>query len=109
MSIGIMAYLRKTHSFFVKQRVVWALVMISIGMKGSSGSAVFNLVCNSTFSVVGMIAALVNWYIVNGHTAGVVVFFAISMALWFYWAARLSRLIIGIVAGALTQVLVIGK
>jgi hypothetical protein len=28
MSIGIMAYLKNTHVFFIQQRVVWALVMV---------------------------------------------------------------------------------
>ena len=28
MSIGIMAYLRQTHAFFTRQRMVWSLVMM---------------------------------------------------------------------------------
>jgi hypothetical protein len=28
MSIGIMAYLKNTHAFFIQQRVVWAMVMV---------------------------------------------------------------------------------
>jgi hypothetical protein len=47
--------------------------------------------------------------VVDGHTAGVIVIFALFMAFWFYWAARYPRFLIGIVAGALTQVLIIGK
>lgn len=39
MSIGIMAYLKNSHTFFVKQRVIWALVMIAIGMSPTAGSA----------------------------------------------------------------------
>jgi hypothetical protein len=127
MSVGIMAFLEQTHVFFVKQRVVWALIMITIGMKPTSGSAIFNLVCNVMFSVCGMVTAFINasqvlpfislkkanskifqWYVVDGHTAGVIVFFALFMAFWFYWAARYERFLIGIVAGALTHVLIIG-
>ncbi|KIV99451.1 hypothetical protein, variant 1 [Verruconis gallopava] len=108
MSVGIMAYLEKTHTFFIKQRVVWAVIMIIIGMKPTNGSANFNLACNIVFSVGGMASAYINWYVADGHTTGVIVVFAFSMAFWFYWAARCPRFLIGIVVGALTQVLIIG-
>ena len=32
MSVRILAYLEQTHEFFIKQRVIWLLVMTSIGM-----------------------------------------------------------------------------
>jgi hypothetical protein len=60
MSVGIMAFLEQTHVFFVKQRVVWALIMITIGMKPTSGSAIFNLACNVIFTVGGMVTAFIN-------------------------------------------------
>jgi hypothetical protein len=28
MSVGIMAYLKNTHVFFIQQRIVWAMVMV---------------------------------------------------------------------------------
>jgi hypothetical protein len=60
MSVGIIAFLEQTHVFFIKQRVVWALIMITIGMKPTNGSANFNLACNVIFSVGGMISAYIN-------------------------------------------------
>jgi hypothetical protein len=60
MSVGIMAFLEQTHVFFVRQRLVWALIMITIGMKPTSGSAIFNLACNLIFTVGGMVAAFIN-------------------------------------------------
>lgn len=108
MSVGIMAFLKNTHAFFVQQRVVWCLVMIAIGMSPTAGSAVFNLLGNLTCTLFGMVGAYVNWYIVDGKTAGVIVFFFFIQMFYFYWAAKYPRFLVAIVAGALTHVLIIG-
>jgi Putative ER transporter, 6TM, N-terminal/Fusaric acid resistance protein-like len=108
MSIGIMAYLKNSHAFFVKQRVVWALVMIAIGMNPTAGSAVFNMLGNTTCTIFGMTGAYINWYMVDGKTAGVIVFFFFFLMFYFYFAAKFPRFLVAIVAGALTHVLVIG-
>ncbi|KAG9235949.1 hypothetical protein BJ875DRAFT_373159 [Amylocarpus encephaloides] len=108
MSIGILAYLRNTHAFFVKQRVVWCLVMVSIGMNPTIGSAVFNLFGNLTFTVFGMIGAYINWYIVDEKVGGVIPVFFFFMMFYFYFAAKYPRFLVAIVAGALTHVLIIG-
>ena len=109
MSIGIMAYLKSTHAFFVKQRVVWALVMIAIGMSPTSGSAVFNMLGNTICTLFGMIGSYINWYMVDGKTAGVIVFFFFFLLFYFYFAAKNPRFLVAIVAGALTHVLIIGE
>ena len=44
MSVGIVAYLRNTQQFFVEQRLVWALIMVSIGMTVTAGAGVFGFV-----------------------------------------------------------------
>ena len=41
LSLGIVAYLKDTSHFFLTQRLVWALIMISIGMTVTAGSGVF--------------------------------------------------------------------
>jgi hypothetical protein len=108
MSIGILAFLKNTHVFFVKQRGVWCLVMIAIGMNPTAGSAVFNLLGNLTCTLFGMVGAFINWYIVDQKTAGVIAFFFLFQMFYFYWAAKYPRFLVAIVAGALTHVLIIG-
>ena len=41
MSIAILAYLKQTQVFFNEQRLVWAMIMIAIGMTVTAGSGVF--------------------------------------------------------------------
>ena len=41
LSIGIVAFLESTHVFFTAQRLVWAMIMVAIGMTMTAGSGVF--------------------------------------------------------------------
>lgn len=41
LTIGILAYLHDTQQFFVRQRLVWAMIMVSIGMTTTAGSGIF--------------------------------------------------------------------
>ena len=44
LSIGIVAYLEATHVFFLEQRLVWAMIMVAIGMTVTAGSGVFGFI-----------------------------------------------------------------
>lgn len=44
LSIGIVAFLRDTQAFFIQQRLVWAMIMVSIGMTVTAGAGVFGFV-----------------------------------------------------------------
>ena len=58
MSISIVAYLAQTRNFFLEQRIVWALIMVSIGMTVTAGGGVFGFIgriagtCRSCRAVV---------------------------------------------------------
>ena len=41
LSIGIVAYLEATYVFFTEQRLVWAMIMVAIGMTTTAGSGVY--------------------------------------------------------------------
>lgn len=41
LSIGIVAFLKTTYVFFTEQRLVWAMIMVAIGMTTTAGSGVF--------------------------------------------------------------------
>ena len=44
LSIGIVAFLRETQAFFVQQRLVWAMIMVAIGMTVTAGAGVFGFI-----------------------------------------------------------------
>ena len=53
LSIGIVAFLGNSQRFFVQQRLVWAMIMVSIGMTTTAGSGVFGF--------IGRIAGTSKW------------------------------------------------
>lgn len=73
-SVAILAYLRQTQDFFNAQRLIWAMIVIVIGMKPESGASIFGYVARVAGTVVAMILSLIAWYIVDGHAVGVLVF-----------------------------------
>lgn len=82
-SIGIIAYLEHSHAFFVRQRLVWAMVMQTISMGPTAGQTVLNFALRSSGTVIGMVGAMVVWYIPVGHIAGVIVLFFIwTTGIW---------------------------
>ena len=44
LSIGIVNYLKDTQVFFLEQRLLWAMIMVAIGMTTTAGSGVFGFI-----------------------------------------------------------------
>ena len=79
MSIAIVAYLRDTQEFFTRERLFWSQIMISISMTPSSGQSVRGFLLRIIGTFFAMLLAWIAYYIVDGHTAGVLVFFFVVL------------------------------
>ncbi|KAF1982765.1 hypothetical protein K402DRAFT_339639 [Aulographum hederae CBS 113979] len=108
MSLGIMAFLKSTQRFFVEYRVVWAVVMIPISMSPTAGTAIYGFVGRALGVAAAMLLAYVNWYIVDGKVAGVVVMFFLCMMLYYFLLLRYPRFIVLFILAAANHVLIIG-
>lgn len=79
MSIAVISYLQDTQAFYTRERLFWAQIMISIGMQPTASDSVKT----SFFRILGtgifMLVAWINWYIVVGTPAGVVVFYFVFL------------------------------
>ena len=73
LSVAIVGYLEPTQHFFFNERCLWATIIIAIGMSPTSGSSVFSFIMRLIGTTIAMGMALVNWYIVDGRTPGVLV------------------------------------
>lgn len=73
-SVGILAYLHQTQDFFIRQRCIWAMIVIVIGMNPTSGQTMFGFVARIVATAISLVLSLIVWYIVDGKTAGVIVF-----------------------------------
>lgn len=81
LSVAILAYIRQTHTWFTEERVIWVMIVIVIGMKPESGASTFGYLARIGGTTISMILSFIVWYIVNGHTAGVLVFLYIANVL----------------------------
>lgn len=126
MTIGIVAFLESTQKFFMEQRLVWAMIIIAIGMtmskcitasgsfsdianrSAASGQSVFGFLCRVGGTVVAMILSLIIWYIVDEHAAGAVVFLWLSIFITYYFFLKFPRFLPAIIIVIITQVLIVG-
>lgn len=108
MSIAIVAYLRVSQTFFVEQRLVWALIMVAISMTPTSGQAMYQFVLRITGTALAMVLAFLMWYIPDQHTAGVLVFIFVFTALGFYIPLKRFDLVIAGVISVVTATLIVG-
>jgi hypothetical protein len=79
--VAILAYLRQTQTFFTHQRLVWAMVIIVIGMSPTSGQSLFGFMARILATMVSVALSLMVWYTVDGKTAGVIVLLYLANAL----------------------------
>jgi Fusaric acid resistance protein-like len=108
-SIGIIAFVKDSHVFFVRQRLAWAMVMQTISMGPTAGQTTFNTVLRCSGTVIGMVVALLVWYIPDGHIAGVIVLFFIwNTAIWWIPLKRPVMQQAGIV-GLLTTIIIVSS
>ncbi|KAL2261295.1 hypothetical protein VTK26DRAFT_4454 [Humicola hyalothermophila] len=108
LTVGIVGYLEPTQQFFVRHRMVWAMVAICLGMTITSGQSVFGLLCRVGGTVLAMILAYINWYIVNGSVPGVIFFLWLSVFINYYFFIKYPRFVPVILITIITQVLIIG-
>ena len=75
MSIAVINYLRDTQVFFTQQRLFWAQIMTSIAMSPSAGQSLRTLILRIVGTVIAMLLSYIAFYIVDGKTAGILVFY----------------------------------
>lgn len=129
MSIGVVAYLRDTQAFFLRNRFLWSLIMVTMSMQSLAGQSVFQFVLRVAGTAVATIGAVSNasgchfttaktdrirrlqfivWYIVDGHTAGVIVFLWLWIFCAFYVVLKMPKFVIVGILSLVTVILIIG-
>ncbi|RWA11806.1 hypothetical protein EKO27_g3326 [Xylaria grammica] len=116
LTIGIIAFLEQTHVFFQEQRLVWAMIIIAIGMTQSSspsvhlpsGQSIFGFLCRILGTLVAVVLTLITWYIVDEKVPGIFVFLYLFQAISLYFLLKFPQLIPAVVLCMVTQVLIVG-
>ncbi|KAI6831905.1 hypothetical protein KC340_g1525 [Hortaea werneckii] len=108
LSIAIVGYLRDTQTFATTQRIFWAQIMISISMNPSAGQSLRNFVLRILGTFVFMLLSWVAYYIVDGETAGVLVFYFIFLHLGVYIILKRPEILPVGMIGQITITLILG-
>ncbi|TEY76302.1 hypothetical protein BOTCAL_0060g00130 [Botryotinia calthae] len=108
LTLGVVAFLKDTHVFFQQQRLVWALIIIAIGMTMTSGQSIFGFLARVGGTALAMVTSIVIWYIVDQKTPGVIVMLWFFIFLEMYLFLKFPRLIPAWLVFIVTQVLIVG-
>lgn len=108
MCLAIIAYLHDTQVFYVRQRLFWSQIMVTISMSPSAGQSVFSFLLRILGTFAAMVTSYIAWYIVDGHTAGVLVFFFFFVGWGFFIVKNYPRIVpVGMIF-SVTNTLIIG-
>ncbi|KAF2717130.1 hypothetical protein K431DRAFT_298064 [Polychaeton citri CBS 116435] len=108
MVIALINTLRNSQSFFIRERILWAEIMVSFSMNRLAGQSTFNFFVRIIGTIIATVAAFVIWYIVDGHPAGVIVFLWLWMTLSYYVVIRVHKWVVIGILMVLTPVLSVG-
>ncbi|KAK9358397.1 hypothetical protein V1504DRAFT_435832 [Lipomyces starkeyi] len=110
MCIAIVAFLENTQRFFIEQRLVWAMIMVAIGMTMTTGSGAFGLLARVVGTLLATVCSFAIWYIAggDGNTAGVIVLVFVFIFCQTYILVTFPKFAIGVMIMMVTEVLIIG-
>lgn len=108
MSIGILAFLEQTQGFFVKQRLLWSLIMIAISMGAHAGQGIFGFSSRVAGSIIAMVVSFIVWYMGDEHPAAILPLLYIFVSCGFYFVLKFPRFVIVPIISIVTTILVVG-
>ncbi|KAF1922856.1 uncharacterized protein M421DRAFT_77004 [Didymella exigua CBS 183.55] len=99
MSIGIIAFLHDTQTFFTEQRLIWAMIMVAMSMTPTAGQSIFTFVLRIGGTFVAMLFAWMIWYIPDQKTGGVLPMLWLFVAIGFYIPLkRMDLVVVGMIS-----------
>ncbi|KAK5074585.1 hypothetical protein LTR70_010274 [Exophiala xenobiotica] len=108
MSLGVIAFLRQTRTFFLTQRGLWAMIMTAISMDLHAGQGVFGFVARIGGTAFAMVMSMVIWYMCNRNHAAILVVFWIYMSCWMLFLIKKPQYAAVSMISSITVVLIIG-
>ncbi|KAL8293847.1 hypothetical protein RB597_007639 [Gaeumannomyces tritici] len=108
MTVAIVGFVETTQVFFQEHRLVWAMIVIAMGMTQTSGQSIFGFLCRVGGTVVAMLSSFVIWYMVGEQPAGVIVMMWFFTFVDYYFFLKYPRFVPATMLIIFTQVLIIG-
>lgn len=108
MFIAITCYLRNSQEFYIRQRLIWGSVMVAISMTQTTASGLYGQFVRVFGTFLAMVFSYIDWYIVDGHTAGVIVFVGVTVFLYHYLLVTKPDDPVIPMIGTITVILIVG-
>ncbi|KAL2280846.1 hypothetical protein FJTKL_12162 [Diaporthe vaccinii] len=108
MTIGIIAFLESSQRFFIQQRLVWAMIIIAIGMSQTSGQSTFGFLLRIGGTFIAMVNCFIIYYIVDRKVPGIFVFLWLFIFVEYYFFFKYPQFIPAAMICIVTQVLILG-
>ncbi|KJX98308.1 hypothetical protein TI39_contig418g00002 [Zymoseptoria brevis] len=108
LTIGIVGLLHDTQTFFTKQRLFWAQIMVSIAMSPSAGQSLRGFFLRIAGTSAALIVSWIAWYIGDEHTASIIVFYFIFLHGFAWIMLKKPAYIPGAMIGQITMSLIVG-
>lgn len=87
MSVAIGFYIKSSSEWFSTNRWLWAMFAVVLTMNRTAGTSVFSFVARISGTIAAMAASFAIYYMVVGHTTGVLV----MLWVWFLVLSYISK------------------
>ncbi|KAL4883227.1 hypothetical protein BJY04DRAFT_185077 [Aspergillus karnatakaensis] len=108
MTIAVVYFIRDTQEFFIRQRFVWAIIMVNLSMSPTSGQSIFGFSLRILGTILAMVLSFLCWYIPGKQTPGILVFFFIFVAATFYIPVKQFRFRVAGIITVISTAMIVG-
>jgi hypothetical protein len=108
MTIAIISFLRETQTWFLQQRGLWAVIVVSISMAPTTGASILGFLGRLIGTICASITSITLWYMADGKRGAVIPLLWLFVSLGLYLTFKFPQWSIGALLFNVTQLLIVG-
>jgi hypothetical protein len=108
ISIAIIGYFRQSHSFYLAQRGIWAVIMVAISMGAHAGAGVQGFVLRILGTAIATVISITIWYMCDQKPAAVIPLIYLVFVCGIYVILKHPKHLITAVISMVTTILIVG-
>lgn len=108
ISIAIIGYVRQTHTFYLAQRGIWAVIMVAISMGAHTGAGVQGFALRILGTAIATVVTITIWYMSDQKTAAIIPLLYLYFVCGLYVVLKHPKHLITAVISIVTSILIIG-
>ncbi|EXJ71161.1 uncharacterized protein A1O5_06155 [Cladophialophora psammophila CBS 110553] len=108
MTVGIVAFLHDTQTWFLQQRGLWALILVAISLAPTTGASVIGFLGRVVGTIAAMCTSIILWYVPDGKAGGVIPVLFIVEFFGFYTLFKFPQFSVGAILFNVTNLLIVG-